>query len=518
MISIGGVLTNCLIDSGSEISSITEEFYNDNFQDKVGLGNTKDLIKLYAANGMTLPCVGYFVTEVVFNGQVFSDIALLVVKSPRDECPRKRKQEIPGVLGCNVFKQLYNKEDSIFASCSEIQTEFHKYGEKVSFCDRISAEVEKNNYCDLGFVRVCGRNVKSLCLYPNNSQVIFGRVGKIPDGVLVQVEQYENTSLQSGVSVLPCVTKVKNGLVHFPIVKQSSKVARVQSGFHVGKVFACSVVPPELVFNQEIDAILVSVKEQGIVSNGDDQWIDKVHIGKDNLSDEQVDEVMSLLRQYPDAFSKTIDEIGYTDIVEHKIYTVHNVPIQLPDRMVPPKLVPEVKNQLQEWLDKGIFRESESCYASQMVLIRKKTGEIRICLDFRELNKKCVKDSFPPGNVEHCIQSLKGSKFFSSLDLNQAYLQVPIREDHKHKTTFRALGELYDFNRLSFGLMGAPMTFCRVMKKCFGDLWFVVLFLDDMLLRSKMFAEMLERLEIVLQRLISYGLKLKPSIFGSDSF
>ena len=97
------------------------------------------------------------------------------------------------------------------------------------------------------------------------------------------------------------------------------------------------------------------------------------------------------------------------------------------------------------------------------------------------------------------------------MDINQAYLQLPIREQDKHKTAFRALGQLFEFNRMIFGLMGAPNSFCRAMKKCFGDLWFVVLFLDDMLLRCQTFDEMIERLEVVFQRLISYGLKLKPS-------
>lgn len=512
VVSMGGVNVNCLLDSGSEITSVTEDYYNQYFRDQVALNSTVDLIKVYAANGMSLPCVGYFVTDIVFNKQIFREIAVLVVKNPVDKLARKRKSEIPGVLGCNVFKHLYDKENTMFANCSELQTAVKKYGERVVFCDKISTEVHNDGNCDLGFVRLKGKNTEPLCVYPNSTEVLYGKVrGNIPDGVLVGIESYENTSVQAGVGILPCVAKVKNGNVQIPVVNQSSKIVRFQSNVYIGKVYSCTVVPPELIITKEHDGISVAVNEQGVNGSGNDEWIDKVHINGDELSANQVNTVKDLLRKYPDAFSKTIDEIGFSTVVEHKITTIDNDPIQLPDRMVPPKLVPEVKKQLQDWMDKGIIRESESNYASQMVLIRKKTGEIRICLDFRQLNLKCSKDSFPAGNVDYCIQSLKGSKYFSSLDLNQAYLQLPIKEEDKHKTAFRALGELFEFNRLSFGLMGAPMTFCRAMKKCFGDLWWLVLFLDDMLIRSKTFEEMLERLEIVLQRLISYGLKLKPS-------
>ena len=507
---IGGVKVNCLIDSGSEISSITEQCYEDCFKDKTDLQNSSQLIKVYAANGKPLPCVGYFVTEVVFNEQVIKDVAVLVVKSPDDNLPRKRKLQIPGVLGCNVFKHLYDKESTVFASCSELNTAVRQYGNRVVFCEKMSANVQTNNTSELGFVRLSCKNTSPMCLYPNSCEVVEGRIANIPDGVSVVVEPQYCSSIQEGVGILPCVVKVKNGKVQIPIVNQTSKIVRIQSPVHVAKAFGCSVVPPEILFTEESDGFAVSVNEHSSV-NVDNSWIDKVHINEEELSDSQVQEVKDLLARYPDAFSKTIEEIGYSNVVEHKIETVDNVPIQLSDRVVPPKLMPEVKKQLQDWLDKGIIRESESNYASQMVIIRKKTGEIRICLDFRELNKKCFKDCFPAGDVNRCIQSLKGSKYFSSLDLNQAYLQLPIREQDKHKTAFHALGELYEFNRLTFGLMGAPMTFCRAMKKVFGDLWFIVLFLDDMLLRSKTFEEMLERLEIVLKRLISYGLKLKPS-------
>jgi len=119
------------------------------------------------------------------------------------------------------------------------------------------------------------------------------------------------------------------------------------------------------------------------------------------------------------------------------------------DRRIPPQVISEVRKLLQNWIDGRIITESESPYASQMVLIRKKSGEIRACIDYRQLNELTVKEVFPLPNIDECMESLKGAKYFSS----QGYLQVKVREADQEKTAFRALGSLYQFNRLPFWIM-----------------------------------------------------------------
>lgn len=510
--TIGGVSVSCLLDSGSEVTTITEECFNNSFVNHQ-LGSTVGLVTLYAANGLEIPCVGYFETKVVYNGKELSDIGILVVKSPEDEISKRRKCLVPGVLGCNVLKHFFGVSESVFAQCSELSTVVHKYEERVAFCSKMDTKVNETGSCLIGKVRALCGNTKPWCLFPNSGQVMRGKVSNIPDGVEVQIDPVINSQVNPNVFILPTIAVVSNGMVNIPVVNISSSIVRMQKPLILGEVFACEVVKPEieLVCKNELE---VCVQEVSVGSNVDDskmdEWISKIHIGGD-LSDKQLSQVYALIRKYSSVFSVSNDDIGFTDIIEHKIVTSDDVPIKLPDRMVPHMLIPEVKQQIQKWLDKGIISESESPYASQMVLIRKKTGEIRICIDYRILNSKSVKDSFPIGNCEQLTQMLKDAKYYSSADITQAYLGVPIREEDKAKTAFRALGNLYHFNRLCFGLTGAPGTFSRAMKKMFGDLWWIILFLDDILVRSKTVEEMLERLEVLFQRLLKFGLKLKPS-------
>ena len=163
----------------------------------------------------------------------------------------------------------------------------------------------------------------------------------------------------------------------------------------------------------------------------------------------------------------------------------------------------EVRKLLNDWMKAGIITDSDSPYASQMVLVRKKTGEIRVCIDYRQLNEITVKDAFPLPRIDECIESLKGEKNFTSLDLTQGYLQVKVNEADLEKTAFRALGSLYQFNRLPFGLCNSPATFSRLMGKCFSDLYGkgLIVYLDDMLLYSSSIMDMITQLDMIFERL-----------------
>ena len=199
--------------------------------------------------------------------------------------------------------------------------------------------------------------------------------------------------------------------------------------------------------------------------------------------------------------------------MKHRIHTTDELPVKQADRRLPPHLQPEVKEELHKWLNAGIITESSSPYASQIVVVKKKTGGVRICCDFRPLNQKTIKDAFPLPNINEALESLHGAKYFSSLDLTQGYMQVELDERDRHKTAFRALGSLYEFSRLPFGLCNSPASFGRLMMKIFGDLNMqsLVVFLDDILVHADSIDEMIDRLDTVFSRLKLANLKLKPS-------
>ena len=157
--------------------------------------------------------------------------------------------------------------------------------------------------------------------------------------------------------------------------------------------------------------------------------------------------------------------------------------------------------------------ESTNPYGQQLVIVEKKSGELKLCCDFRLLNKKTLADSYPLPTVQELLDALKGSKYYLVMDLISGYSQLPLSERCKFKTAFRALGQLFEFERMPFGIINGPATFSRLISKCFGDLnlvWLII-FLDDLLVYSKTIDEMLDRLAVVFERLKMFGLKIKPS-------
>ena len=161
----------------------------------------------------------------------------------------------------------------------------------------------------------------------------------------------------------------------------------------------------------------------------------------------------------------------------------------------------EVRQHLKEMLDAGAIRESSSPFSSNVVLVRKKDGSLRFCIDFRKLNSRTVKDAYMLPRIDSTMDTLIGANYFSKLDLRSGYWQVEMSEKDKEKTAF-SVGNLgfYECNRMAFGLTKAPATFQRLMERCLGDLNLreCLIFLDDILIFSEFFKEHLERLEAVL--------------------
>ena len=164
-------------------------------------------------------------------------------------------------------------------------------------------------------------------------------------------------------------------------------------------------------------------------------------------------------------------------------------------------------------LEQGIVRPSSSPWASPVVMVKKKDGTLRFCIDFRKLNDVTIKDAHPLPRIDDTLEALKGAKYFSTLDLKSGYWQVPIKEEHRWKTAFRtSSGQLYKFNRLLFGLCNALATFSRLMDNVLSGLsWEVCLYyLDDIIIFSRGWHEHLDRLRMVFSRLKEANLRLGP--------
>ena len=229
------------------------------------------------------------------------------------------------------------------------------------------------------------------------------------------------------------------------------------------------------------------------------------------LTDEQQLRFKSFLMKWKDDFAKP-GEVGRTDKCVHRIELNDDKPIRDPPRRIPLYKREALAEELKQLEDKGIIEKSESPWSSQIVMVQKHDGSWRMCVDYRKLNEKTIKDAYPIPRVDENLDALSGADWFSSLDLDMAYHQVPMEKVDREKTAFATQrGGLYQFVTMPFGLCNAASTFQRLMETVLGTLQcsVAVLYLDDIVVFGKTFEEHMVNLEKVLGKLHESGLLLK---------
>ena len=226
---------------------------------------------------------------------------------------------------------------------------------------------------------------------------------------------------------------------------------------------------------------------------------------------EHLAEVKNLIARHKNLFADKMSELGMATAVKHTINVGASNPINLPLRRTPEALRIVVKTQIEEMEAHNIIRESTSPYAAPVVMVPKKGGELRFCIDYRQLNKATVKDRYPLPRIDDTIDALYGAKYFSTLDLFSGYWQIEIEESDKHKTAFICEYGQYEFNRMPFGLTNAPGTFQRLMNKIMKPVLYesALVYLDDIIVFSKTIEDHIKHLETVFKILAEAGLKLK---------
>ena len=183
-----------------------------------------------------------------------------------------------------------------------------------------------------------------------------------------------------------------------------------------------------------------------------------------------------------------------------------------PYRMAPMELK-ELKSQLQELLDKGFIRPSVSPWGAPVLFVKKKDGTLRMCIDYRQINKVTVKNKYSLPRIEDLFDQLKGAGVFSNIDLRSGYYQLRVKEGDVPKTAFRTRYGHYEFLVMPFGLTNAPEAFMDLMNRVFRPYvdQFVVVFIDDILVYSKDAQEHEQNLRIVLEMLREKKLYAKLS-------
>jgi len=223
----------------------------------------------------------------------------------------------------------------------------------------------------------------------------------------------------------------------------------------------------------------------------------------------------ALIQEFSDVFPTELpNELPPERSVDHSIdlFPGSEPPFKATYRLSYPEM-DELKKQLAELSTKGFIRPSTSPFGAPVLFVHKKEGTLRLCVDYRALNKITIKNRYPLPRIEELMDRLCGAKYFSKIDLYSGYHQIRIKDTDIHKTAFRIRYGHYEFLVLPFGLTNAPATFMTLMNDIFREYLdkFVIIYLDDILIYSKTKEEHLQHLRIVLGILRQHKLYAKST-------
>ncbi|XP_062599512.1 uncharacterized protein LOC134261046 [Saccostrea cucullata] len=244
--------------------------------------------------------------------------------------------------------------------------------------------------------------------------------------------------------------------------------------------------------------------EYGVVSARDTKGVDI----NPELSPEDRKKVTSLLDQFTDVLS---DDPGYTQLIEHDIKINSSQPIRVKSYAIPFSMREIADKEVDKMLELNVIEPSESPFSSPVVLVKKKDDTFRFCVDFRAINACSQFDAEPMPNADDIFSKFANYKVFSRIDLSKGYWQVPLTSSAKPKTAFQTSKGLFQFRVMPFGLVTAPATFSRLMRKLLYGMSNIDNFIDDIIVFTEDLDQHLEVLHELFTRLRNANLTAKPS-------
>lgn len=495
-IQVEGIYTKALLDSGSQVTLLYRSFYEKHLK-HLPLTPIENL-EIWGLSSQRYPYDGCLSLKLEFPGSVAGvaesiDALVLVCPDPI------MKGDVNILVGTNtaVVKKLVEicetKMGSDFLHTLTVHPEIRTAYEQVIAVSK----------CDVDDCRgtVWFPRLKPLKLTPGESVRVSG-ILKYPATTSAKpllVDQPEESRFPEELLVraeVQSATAVHSKRIGVTIRNVSSCPVTIKRGMPIAHVFPVDVVP----------AVSKPRESSGQIQLTKDSF----HFGDTPVSEEWKQRLAKKMLERKDVFSCDEFDVGCSKSTQHHIRLTEDKPFRERSRRLAPADIEDVRQHLRKLKEAGIIADSRSPYASPIVVVRKKNGQIRMCVDYRTLNRRTIPDQYTVPRIEDALACLNGSQWFSVLDLRSGYYQIPLSEDDQEKTAFICPVGFYQFQRMPQGICGAPATFQRVMEKTVGDmnLLEVLVYLDDLIIFGRTLEEHEERLLKVLDRLQGEGLKL----------
>jgi hypothetical protein len=235
----------------------------------------------------------------------------------------------------------------------------------------------------------------------------------------------------------------------------------------------------------------------------------------ENLSEQEKSVLLDILLKYQESFS---DRPGKCNVFEYEFRMEGDLPTSSHARPIPFALRPEVRKQIEEMINDDILEISYSHYVNPLTIIQRENKPARICVDARRVNKQMVPDRTKTLPTQELLQKLHGTKYISSVDLNKAFLQVPLKKSSRIWTAFQFDGQTWQFTRTPFGFKNSLAGFIRALRLVLGteSTDYVLNYVDDILIYFKTYEEHLIHIDAVLGKLARAGftINLDKCVFG----
>ena len=459
-VTIKGVHKTALLDTGAQVSVMTRATFNQ--LEDCHLQEAPTFFKMTAANGTDIPYLGFIVTDLTVNSQTVKNVIVFVTKD-------QSTHHYPVILGMNTLQHLPHP--------------LSKSQPPSPLPSRIAKTL---------------RQPTSIPPHTTKFVPVSGPNPDLPHDVCV-----ENCQLTPpGLVLMNSFSTSTAGVALVAVANITPEHIHIPGRCKIGLISQATVTQVNLV-----NAIDTNVYTS---SHDEDKFMRIDTNAEMDPSDRK--KLRDFLKANEDCFAWTDDDMGCTDLLKHTITLTTDTPVAQPYRRIPPYQLQEVRDHLDTLLRQDIIRPSASPYASPIVIVKKKSGAIRLCVDYRKLNAITVKDAFPLPRMEECIDALSGAKVFSTLDLASGYHQVLMDDADRQKTAFTTPFGLYEWTRLPFGLANAPAHFSRLMTYVMHEHLFQIMlvYLDDLLIYSGDMDEHLVRLQKIFDRLREVNLKLNP--------